>query len=97
MSVRTKILAAAIGGFVAPALACAQTRDIGPGAYAAASKSARATRPAPRSRISQPADASAGRLSAADSRNLGTDPDANIRFQLRRDRSGGAMHSGGGM
>ena len=98
MSVKTKILAAAATGvFIAPTLAYAQTRDVGPGAYAAASKSSRAARPAPRNRVSRPADASAGRLSAADGRDVGTDPDANIRFQLRRDRSGGAMYSGGGM
>jgi hypothetical protein len=59
-------------------------------AYAAANKSRRSTRPAPRSRVSQATDPPV-HIIAPDGRDLGTDPDAAIRFQLKRDSSMGGM------
>jgi hypothetical protein len=60
------------------------------GAYAATNKSRRTTRPASRNRVSQATDPSF-HVRAPDGRDLGTDPDAAIRFQLRRDSSMGGM------
>jgi len=54
------------------------------GAYAAA-KQSRAKRSAQRGGISQPTDPSAYRVLAPDGRLAGADPDAAIRFGLRRD------------
>ena len=90
MSARTRIVvgAAAIGVLIAPALACAQARNAGPGASAAATKSSRATRPAQRGRVSQDSGASARRVPVPDDRRSGADPDTAIRFQLRRDSMG---------
>jgi len=60
-------------------------------AYCAANnKSRRAPRPTSRGRVSQAADPSI-RAKAPDGRDLGTDPDATIRFQLRRDSAMGGM------
>ena len=59
------------------------------GAYAAANKSRRATRPVPRGRVSQATDPSVRRVTGPDGRYLGNDPDAAIRFQLRRDSGTG--------
>ena len=64
-------------------------------AYAAANKSRRSTRPVPRGRVSEATDPSV-HIIAPDGRDLGTDPDAAIRFQLRRD-PGASGGSGGGM
>jgi len=94
--------AAAIAVLIAPTLGSAQAlnspRQAGPsatsaisGAHAAASKSSRTVRPAQRSRVSRSADASAGHILTQDGRDMGTDPDAAIRFQLRRDYSSGGM------
>jgi hypothetical protein len=106
MSTTTNVAAAAaIMVFAAPALGFAQT-PVNPNphhqrqwtgnaalsAYAAASKSSRPARPASRSRVSRAADLS-NHVIAPDGRDLGTDPDAMIRFQLRRDPS---MPGGGG-
>jgi len=90
MSARTRIVAgaAAIGVLLAPALACAQARNAGPGASAAATKSSRAIRPAERGRFSQDSGASARRVPVPDDRKSGADPDTAIRFQLRRDSMG---------
>jgi len=60
------------------------------GAYAATAKLRRAARSAPRGRISQAREAP-NQMRAPDGRDLGTDPDAAIRFQLRRDSSMGGM------
>jgi hypothetical protein len=101
----TWIAAAAVAVVIAPALCCAEvptgagqrtenqqlwTRNPMSGAYAATNKSRRATRPASRGRVSQAADPSI-RVTAPGGRDLGTDPDATIRFQLRRDSSMGGM------
>jgi hypothetical protein len=95
----------AIAVLVAPALASAQAvidaysgTDDQPqrygnamsGAYAAANRSRRATRPTQRGRVSQATDPSIRRMLAPDGRDLGTDPDAAIRIELRRD-SGSRM------
>jgi hypothetical protein len=95
--------AAAVTVFMAPAFGSAQAplnpnpRDqqqwagkAALGAYAAASKSSRTARPAPRGRASQATDPSV-RVIAPDGRDLGTDPDSAIRFQLRRDSTMGGM------
>jgi len=55
------------------------------GAYAAANKSQRATRPVPRGSASQPNNPSIRHVIAPDGRDLGTDPDPTIRLQLQRD------------
>jgi hypothetical protein len=98
MSAKPAIAAAAITVLVAPALASAEARiHAGPdafhrqwnaalmsGAYAAARKS-RATRPARSGRVSPPTDPSGHRVTTPDGREAGADPDAAVRFQLRRD------------
>jgi hypothetical protein len=105
MSAKIKIAAAAIAVFVAPTQhsAAAHLRAKSPqqwnenaifGAYAAAKTSPRAQRSASRGRISQAVEPPIHVL-APDGRDLGTDPDPSIRFQLRRDSSG--MGGGGGM
>ena len=109
MSASTRIAAAVVTVLIAPALGSAEALlSAGPGtesqqqwtghamsgAYAAANKTRRATRSAPRGRVSQATDPSV-HIIAPDGRDLGTDPDAAIRFQLRRDP--GASGSGGGM
>jgi hypothetical protein len=107
MSAKIRIAAAAIALVIAPALGSAQaplnpdprhqqqwTGNATLGAYAAASKSSRTARPASRGRVSQATDPSI-HVIGMDGRDRGTDPDATIRFQLRRDSSGGG--SGGGM
>jgi len=106
MSAKTKIAAAAVAVFVVPThhSAAALLRAKSPqqwtesaiyGAYEVAKKPPRAKRSASRGRISQAADPPTHVL-APDGRDLGTDPDPSIRFQLRRDSSVG-MGSGGGM
>ena len=110
MSASTRIAAAVVTVLIAPALGSAEALlSADPraesqrqwngtamsGAYAAANKSRRATRPAPRGRVSRAIDPSI-RVTAPDGRDLGTDPDSTIRFQLRRDSSMGSG-SGGGM
>ena len=111
MSATTHVAAvAAMMVFVAPALGSAQT-PVNPNphhqrqwsgkatlsAYAAASKSSRTARPASGSRVSRANDLS-NHIIAPDGHDLGTDPDATIRFQLRRDPSiPGAGGGGGGM
>ncbi len=104
MSAKTNIAVAAIAVLIAPALASAQAlinaysgADDRPqwhgnaisGAYAAANKSQRAARPAQRGRISQATDPTTRRALTPDGRQLGTDPDATIRFQIRRDSMSG--------
>jgi hypothetical protein len=106
MSASIRIAAAAV--LIVPALGSAEPLlSVGPRAesqkqwtanamsYAAANKSRRATRSAPRGRVSQATDSSV-HIIAPDGRDLGTDPDAAIRFQLRRD-PGASGGSGGGM
>jgi len=103
MTAKTNIIAA-IAVLAAPALACAQASinadpgaDDQPrwhgnamsGACAATSKSSRATRSAQRGRRPPATDPSARRVTAPDGRDLGTDPDMAIRFQLRRDSGPG--------
>ena len=106
MSAKTKIAAAAIAVFLAAThhSAAALLNAKSPqqltgnaiyGAYAVAKKSPRAKRSASRGHISQAAEPHTHVL-APDGRDLGTDPDPSIRFQLRRDSSAG-MGSGGGM
>ena len=110
MSASTRITAAAVTFLIAPALGSAEpllradpraesqpqwTGHAASGAYAAANKTRRATRSAPRGRVSQATDSSV-HIIAPDGRDLGTDPDAAIRFQLRRD-PGASGGSGGGM
>ena len=105
MSANTRIAAAAVAVAIAPALGCAEplisadpraenpqqwTGNAISGACAATSKSRRATRPASRGRVSQATDPSI-RVIGTDGRDRGTDPDAAIRFQLRRDSSMGGM------
>ena len=109
MSATTNVAAAAtIMVFMAPTLGSAQallnpnpprqqqwTGKATLSAYAAASKSSRAARPASRSRVSQATDVP-NHVIAPDGRDLGTDPDAAIRFQLRRDSSMSSSSGGGG-
>src|SRR5215471_6511347 len=98
MSATTNVAAVAtIMVFVAPALGSAQTQ-VNPNphhqqpwtgnatlsAYAVASKSSRNARNAPRGRVSQVTDLS-NHVIGPGGRDLGTDPDATIRFQLLRD------------
>jgi hypothetical protein len=105
MSANTRIAAAVVAVVIAPALGSAEvlisanpraenqqlwTGNAIAGAYAATSKSRRATRPVSRGRVSQATDPSI-HVIAPDGRDLGTDPDAAIRFQLRRDSSMGGM------
>jgi hypothetical protein len=103
MSPKRKI-AAVIAVIIAPALgspqALLEARAQAPqqwrgntisSAHAAASKSSRVARPGQRSRAPKPADASADRILSPDGRDMGTDPDAAIRFQLRRDNSNNRM------
>jgi hypothetical protein len=105
MSARTRIAVAAVTVLIAPALGSAEpllsggprsesqqqwTGNATSDAYAAANKSRRSTRPVPRSRVSQATDPSV-HIIAPDGRDLGTDPDAAIRFQLKRDSSMGGM------
>lgn len=105
MAVPTRVaVAVAVAAFMVPACGSAEapinanphnqqqrTGNAALGAHAAASKSSRAARPALHGRVSQRGDVSAGRVSAPDGRDLGTDPDAAIRFQLRRDATMGGM------
>jgi hypothetical protein len=99
MSEKTKIAAAAIAVFVVPThhSAAAPLHTQSPqqwtgnaiyGAYTAAKKSPRTKRSASRGRISQAAEPSI-QILGLDGRDLGTDPDSSIRFQLRRDSSMG--------
>ena len=105
MSAKTRIAIVALAIVIAPALVSAQalvganpsaenqlqwTGNAISGAYAAANKSRRVPRPASRGRLSQASDPSV-RVRAPDGRDLGTDPDTAIRFQLRRDSSMGGM------
>jgi hypothetical protein len=89
MSTTTNIAAAAaVTIFIAPASGFAQAPLKGhpqatSGAYAAATKSSRATRPAPRGGISE---AVIQRVSGLDGRIVGADPDAAVRFELLRDQ-----------
>jgi hypothetical protein len=84
MLARTQVTACAVavGLLIGPAIACAQSRNADITTRAAANKSQRATRPAQRSRVLQDS------LPAPDDRKSGTDPDAAIRFQLKRDSMG---------
>src|SRR5215471_14386583 len=93
--------AAAIMVFAAPALGSAkalhhqqQWTGNALSAYAAAGKSSRTARRGPSSRVSRATDLS-DHVIGPNGRDLGTDPDAMIRFQLRRDPS--VPGSGGGM
>jgi hypothetical protein len=108
MSATTNVAAAAtIMVFMAPALGSAQA-PVNPNPhhqqqwtgsatfYGAANKSSRTARPASRGRVSRATDLSP-HVIAADGRDLGTDPDATIRFQLRRDSSMAGSSGGGGM
>lgn len=104
MSVPTNVaIALAIAVFIVPARGSAAapinsnphnqqrwTENATSGAYAAASKSSRTARPAPRGRVSRTTDVSS-HVIAPDGRDLGTDPDSAIRFQLRRDSTMGGM------
>jgi hypothetical protein len=109
MSAKTAIAAAALAAFIAPPLystaapvqanshAVSRPQWTGAtmfGAYAATTKSRRATRPASRSRVSQATDMST-HVIGLDGRDRGTDPDPAIRFQLWRDSAGGGMGGGG--
>jgi hypothetical protein len=113
MSASTRIAAAVLTVLIAPALGSAEpllradpraesqrqwTGHAMSGAFAAVSKTRRAARSAPRDRVSQATDPSV-HIIAPDGRDVGTDPDAAIRFQLRRDpgASGSGGGSGGGM
>jgi len=110
MCTKTKIAAAAFAALMAPPLHCAAaplhadrqvesppqwSANVISGAYAATTKSRRATAPASRRRVPQAIGPSIG-ATTPDGRNLGTDPDAAIRFQLRRDSSMGSTMGGGG-
>jgi len=98
MSATTNVAAAAtIMVFMAPALGSAQA-PVNPNPHqrstgSATSKAYTATSKSSRSRVSHATDLS-NHVIAADGRDLGTDPDATIRFQLRRDPS--IPGSGGG-
>jgi len=110
MSATTNVAAAAtVMVFVAPALGSAQAPinpnphhqqrwagDATSSAYAAAGKSSRTARPASRSRVSHATDLS-NHVIGPDGRDLGTDPDATVRFQLRRDPLVPGGSGGGGM
>jgi hypothetical protein len=103
MSAKTNVAAAAIiMVFVAPTFGSAQTphrrqqwpENATSSAYAAASKSSRTTRRDPSNRVPH-ATSLSDHVIGPDGRDLGTDPDPMIRFQLRRDPS--VPGSGGGM
>jgi len=89
MSMRITIAAAAITILIAPAPGFAQATpkanvNAMAGAYGAANQS-RAKRSALRGRVAQATDASIYRVISPDGRLVGADPDAAIRFELRRD------------
>jgi hypothetical protein len=91
MSTKTNIAAAAaITVLIAPASGLAQAPLKGhlhatSGAYAAAAKSSRVTRPARAGGVS---GAFSQRVTGLDGRILGADPDAAVRFELGRDQGG---------
>jgi hypothetical protein len=99
MSTTTNLAAVAtIMVFVAPTFGSAQAphhqqRNATLSAYAAASKSSRTARPASRSRVSL----TTPHVIGPDGRDLGTDPDPMVRFQIRRDPSMPGGSGGGGM
>jgi hypothetical protein len=88
MSTKTNIAAAAaVTVLIAPASGFAQTPlkshlQATSGAYAAATKSSRATRPARRGGVPE---AFIQRVSGPDGRIVGADPDTAVRFELLRD------------
>ena len=89
MSTKTNIAAvAAVTIFIVPASGFAQAPLKGhlhaaSGAYAAAAKSSRVTRPGPRGGVSE---AFIQRVTGLDGRIVGADPDAAVRFELGRDQ-----------
>jgi uncharacterized membrane protein YgcG len=101
MSTKTIIAAAVVTVLIALAADSAKALtgrlQATAGAYAAATKSLRTARSAQRSGVAQ---APIQRVLGLDGRTIGTDPDAAIRFQLRRDggseRGSGGGGSGGG-
>jgi hypothetical protein len=110
MSANTRIAAAVVAVMIVPTLGCAEgiisgkprtenqrqwTGNAIAGAYAATNKSRRAA-PMSRSRVSRATDLP-DHVTGPDGRDLGTDPDARVRFQLRRDPSVPGGSGGGGM
>ena len=97
MSPKITIAAATITVLIVPAPGFAQAPKVHPraeypqqwnaralsGAYAAARQSARAKRPA--QRVAEANGAPVYRVTSPDGRVVGADPDAAIRFELRRD------------
>jgi hypothetical protein len=94
MSTKTIVAAAVVTAFIAPAPDAGAARKGGlqatSGEFAAATKSLRTARSAQRSGVAQ---ASNQPVLGSDGRVVGADPDAGIRFQLRRD---GGMERGSG-
>jgi uncharacterized membrane protein YgcG len=102
VSTKTIIAAAVVAVFIAPAPDSAKALtghlQATSGAFAAVTKPLRTARPAQRSGGAQ---TRAQQVLGLDGRVVGTDPDAGVRFQLRRDGgmergSGGAGGGGGG-
>jgi hypothetical protein len=110
MSTKTIIAAAVVAVFIAPAPASAKALtgrlQATSGAFAAATKPSRTVRSTLRNGVAQTSiqrmSGSDGRVVlGSDGRVVGADPDAGIRFQLRRDGgmergSGGGSGGGGG-
>jgi hypothetical protein len=103
MCTKTIIAAAVVTVLIAPAPDSAKALtgrlQATSGAYAAATKSLRTARSARRSPLDRGLDSTA--VLGPDGRVIGADPDAAIRFQLRRDggsdRGSGGGGGGGGM
>jgi hypothetical protein len=97
MSPKTIIAAAVVTALISPAPDSAKALtgrlQTTSGAYAAATKSLRTARSAQRSGVAQ---TSIQQVLGLDGRVVGADPDARIRFQLRRDGGPGAGGGGSG-
>jgi hypothetical protein len=98
MSTKTIIVAAVVTVLISPlpdsAKALTGRLQATSGAYAAATKSLRTTRSAQRNSVAKTSDQ---QVLGSDGRVVGADPDARIRFQLRRDDAAPGGGGGGGM
>lgn len=98
MSTKTIIVAAVVTVLISPlsdsAKALTGRLHATSGAYAAATKSLRTARSAQRNGVAKTSDQ---QVLGFDGRVVGADPDARIRFQLRRDDGVPGGGGGGGM
>ncbi len=98
MSTKTIIVATVVTVLISPvpdsAKAFTGRHQATSGAYAAATKSSRAARSAQRNGVAQTSDQ---QVLGFDGRVVGADPDARIRFQLRREDGVPGGGGGGGM